>query len=156
MTKTYRVTLTEPERQELLEVLERRSEKSLPVKHAYILLAADEHGAQRWGDPQIRQTYHVSRSMVERTRKRFVRDGLQVAVWGKKREVFKEKLLDGQVEARLIALRCSEPPVGYAKWSLELLADQMVELQYVEQISRESVRQILKKTNSSPGRSNHG
>jgi hypothetical protein len=152
MRKTYRVTLTDAERQELQALLERRSEKSLPVKHAYIVLAADEHGAKCWGDPQIRQTYHVSRSMVERTRKRFVLDGFQVAVWGKKREVFQEKFLDGQVEARLIALRCSEPPAGYAKWSLELLADHMVELQYVEQISRESVRQILKKTNSSPGR----
>lgn len=150
------MTLTEAERQELLGVLERRREKSLPVKHAYILLAADEHGAQRGDDPYICKTYHVSRSMVERTRKRFVLDGFQVAVWGQKRDVFKEKVLTGEVEARLVALRCSQPPSGYAKWSLELLADQMVELQYVEHMSRESGRQRLKKTNSSPGRSSHG
>lgn len=151
MKKIYCVTLTETERQELQDILERRSEKSLPVKHAYILLAADQHGPHGWDDPRIRETYHVSRSMVERTRKRFVEEGLQVAVWGKKREVFKEKLLTGEVEAKLVALRCSHPPSGYAKWSMQLLADQMVELEYVEHMSRESARQMLKKTNSTPG-----
>jgi hypothetical protein len=151
MKKIYHITLTEIERQELQDVLERRSEKSLPVKHAYILLAADEHGPHGWDDHRIRETYHVSRSMVERTRRRFVEEGLQVAVWGKKREVFKEKILTGEVEAKLVALRCSQPPSGYVKWSLQLLADQMVELEYVEHMSRESARQILKKTNSSPG-----
>ena len=156
MKKIYRVTLTESERQELQEILERRSAKSLPVKHAYILLAADENGPQGWEDPCIRETYHVSRSMVERTRKRFVEEGLQIAVWGKKREVFKEKVLTGEVEAKLVALRCSQPPSGYAKWSLQLLADRMVELEYVEQMSRESARQLLKKTNSSPGVSSPG
>jgi hypothetical protein len=156
MKKIYRVTLTEPERQELQGILERRSEKSLPVKHAYILLAADEHGPHGWDDPHIRETYHVSRSMVERTRKRFVEDGLQIAVWGKKREVFKEKILTGEVEAKLVALRCSQPPSGYAKWSLQLLADRMVELEYVEHMSRESARQMLKKTSSNPGVSSPG
>ena len=76
MKKVYHVTLTENERQELQDVLERRSEKSLPVKHAYILLAADEHGPHGWNDCRIRETYHMSRSMVERTRTRFVEEGL--------------------------------------------------------------------------------
>jgi len=123
MKKIYRVTLTDSERQELQAILERRSAKSLPVKHAYILLAADEHGPHGWDDRRIRESYHVSRSMVERTRCRFVEDGLQVAVWGKKREVFKENMLTGEVEAKLVALRCSQPPSGYAKWSLQLLAE---------------------------------
>lgn len=156
MKKIYRVTLTDAERQELQEILERRSAKSLPVKHAYILLAADEHGPHGWDDRRIRESYHVSRSMVERTRCRFVEKGIQVAVWGKKREVFKEKILTGDVEAKLVALRCSQPPSGYAKWSLQLLADHMVELEYVEHMSRESARQVLKKTNSSPGGSSRG
>ena len=156
MKRIYRVTLTETERQELQEVLDRRSEKSLPVKHAYILLAADEHGEHGWNDRRICDTYHVSRSMVERTRQRFVLESFQVAVWGKTREVFKEKVLTGEVEAKLVALRCSQPPSGYAKWSMQLLADRMVALQYVEQISRESARQMLKKTNSNPGASNRG
>jgi transposase len=147
MKKIYRVTLTEAERQELQGILERRSAKSLPVKHAYILLAADDHRPHGWDDRRICETYHVSRSMVERTRKRFVEEGLQVAVWGKKREVFKERILTGEVEAKLVALRCSQPPSGYAKWSLQLLADRMVELEYVEHMSRESARQLLKKTN---------
>jgi hypothetical protein len=73
-------------------------------------------------------------------------------VWGKKREVFKDKTLDGKVEGHLVALRCSSPPSGYAKWSLRLLADRMVSLDYAEHISHERVRQMLKKTNSSPGR----
>jgi len=93
------------------------------VNHAYILLAADEHGAQCWDDPQIRHTSHVSRSLGERTRKRVVRDGFQAAMRGKNREVLTEQLLDEQVDARLLALRCSEPPAGDAKRSLALLAD---------------------------------
>ena len=147
MKKIYRVTLTDGERHDLQEILECRSAKSLPVKHAYIVLAADAQGPHNWDDPRIRETYHVSRSLVERTRRRFVEEGLHVAVWGKKREVFKEKLLTGEVEAKLVALRCSQPPAGYAKWSMQRLADRMVALQYVEHISRESARQLLKKTN---------
>ncbi len=82
----------------------------------------------------------------ERTRRRFAEDGFDTAVRGKKREIFKEKILDGETEAHLIALRCGEPPSGYAGWTLRLLSDKMVELEYAERISHESVRQILKKT----------
>lgn len=145
MAKIYRVTLTDEERRELAELITRRSEKSLPVRRAYILLAADENGEQGWTDQKICDAYRVSPRTAERTRKRFVTDSFSVAVHGKKREVFKEKILDGKVEARLIALRCSDPPAGYAKWTLEVLADRMVELNYAEHISRESVRKILKK-----------
>jgi len=156
MAKIYRVTLTDEERQELEELACRRSGKSLPVKRACILLAADENGEQHWRDQQICAAYHVSPRTVERTRQRFVSDSLAIAVHGRKREVFKEKILDGEVEAKLIALRCSDPPAGYVKWSLELLAERMVELRHVEHISRESVRKILKKTRSSLGGSSHG
>lgn len=145
MAKIYRVTLTDTERDELRELTARRSGKALPVRRAYILLAADENGEQGWTDLRICEAYHVSPRTVERTRKRFVTDSFEIAVHGKKREVFREKILDGKAEARLIALRCSDPPAGYAKWSLELLADRMVELNYVEHISRESVRKILLK-----------
>jgi hypothetical protein len=145
MAKIYRVTLTDAEREELTELVSRRSGKSLPVRHAYILLAADENGEQGWADLRICGAYRVSPRTVERTRKRFVTDGFMIAVHGKKREVFKEKILDGKVEAHLIALRCSDPPSGHMKWTLELLADRMVELNYAEHISRESVRKILKK-----------
>jgi len=146
MAKTYRVSLTDEERQDLQTLITKRSPKSLQVKRAYLLLAADDAGEKRWQDAQIHHTYHLSIRSIERVRRRFVEDGYHVAVYGKKREVFKEKVFDGKVEAQLIALRCSEPPSGRSRWTLELLADKMVELRYVESMSYESVRQILKKT----------
>jgi len=147
MSKKYHVTLTGNERDELGEIVRRRSEKSLPVRRSYILLAADENGDKRWTDARISDTYGVGKRTVERTRQRFVEEGFNIAVRGKKREIFKEKVLDGNTEAHLIALRCGESPPGYAKWTLRLLSDKMVELEYAEHISHESVRQILKKTN---------
>lgn len=156
MSKIYNVTLTEEERQTLLGLVSHRSEKSSCVKRAYILLSADENGEQKWTDEKISKAYRVSLRTIERTRQRFVMESLDIAIFGKKRTVFREKILDGEVEAHLIALRCSEPPEGYAKWSLQLLADKMVELNYVEHISHESVRQLLKKTNLNLGRLNRG
>ncbi len=156
MTKKYRVTLTDDERRQLHHLVEKRNAKSIQVKRAYILLAADEHGEQAWDDAQIQRTYGVGRCTVERVRQRWVEEGLSTAVYGKKREVFKAKRLDGTVEAHLIALRCSAPPNGRKRWTLQLLADQMVSLQYVEAMSLESVRQILKKTRSSRGKSKGG
>lgn len=156
MAKKYYVRLTEPERERLQAIIKTRSAKSIQVKRAYLLLAADEQGEKNWNDSQICETYQVGRCTIERLRQRFVEEGLDVALRGKKREVFKEKVFDGSVEARLVALRCSEPPAGRAKWTLHLLADKMVELQYVDAISHESVRQILKKTRSSPGASSRG
>jgi len=156
MGKKYRVTLTAGEQQELQELIARRSANALAVKRAYILLAADENGAQQWNDTKIMTTYQVGLRTVERVRQRFVEAGLQSAVYGKEREVYKEKVLDGEVEAHLVALRCSDPPNGRARWTLHLLADRMVELEYVPAISHESVRQLLKKTNSSPGGSKAG
>lgn len=156
MGKRYRVTLTDTEREELNAVIARRNANALPVKRAYILFAADERKERGWSDAQICETYAVGRRTVERLRQRDIDDGLKVAVWGKTRMVLKEKVLDGKVEAHLIALRCSSPPPGYAKWSLRLLSDKMVELAYVDQISHESVRQVLKKTNCTPGASRHG
>jgi len=145
MGKKYRVTLTTAEQQDLQKLIARRSAKALAVKRAYILLAADENGPQQWNDTEISTTYQVGLRTVERVRQRFVEAGLQSAVYGKKREVYKEKVLDGEVEAHLVALRCSDPPNGRARWTLHLLADRMVELQYVPAISHESVRQLLKK-----------
>jgi len=151
MGKKYRVTLTAAEQQSLQELIARRSAKALVVKRAYLLLAADENGPQQWNDVQISSTYHVGVRTVERARQRFVEDGFEIAVYGKPREVYSEKVFDGEVEAHLVALRCSDPPAGHARWTLHLLADRMVELNYVPGISHESVRQLLKKTNSSPG-----
>lgn len=147
MAKKYRVNLGNEERKELESLITKRSSKSIEVKRAYILLAADESGDKRWQDEQIHKSYNVSIRSVERVRERYVEDGFCIAVYGKTREVFKEKIFDGKVEAHLIALRCSQVPEGYERWTLKLLADKMVELEYVESISHESVRQLLKKRN---------
>jgi hypothetical protein len=117
MSKRYRVTLTDNEQEELKTLIKRRREKAVPVKRAYILLAADENGEKCWTDDQICETYDVGLRTVERLRQRFVEDGFEVAIGGKKREVFKDKVLDGKVEAHLVALRCSPSPPGYAQWS---------------------------------------
>ncbi len=143
--KLHRVHLTDSERERLISLIQTRSYQSQQVKRAYVLLAADEEGKKGWKDQQIEQAYGISIRSIERLRERFVLDGLTMALEGKKREIFREKLFTGDVEAKLIALRCSEPPKGYNRWTLQLLADQLVELCYVESISNESVRQLLKK-----------
>ena len=93
---------------------------------------------------------------IDRVKKRFVVDGLDVALNGRKGSRVYKRKVDGELEAHLIALSCSEPPEGFARWSLRLLADKAVELDYIEQISHETVRRILKKTSSSPGRAKDG
>jgi len=148
MPKKYRVHLTDDERELLKKLLASRKSQSVFVKRAYILLALDEHqAAGRMSDEEIRLRYQVGQRSIERTRQRFIEEGFQIAVYGKKRTVFKEKKFDGRVEASLIAMRCQSPPAGVQAWTLRLLAEQLIELQVVEKISHESVRQLLKKTN---------
>jgi len=144
--KKYHVDLTEAEQVILSEVLRKRSERSEVVKRAYVLLAADRNGAKGWKDEQIAQTYGVRVKTVENIRQRFVEEGFERTLGGKKREVFKEKVFTGAVEAHLVALRCSDAPQGYNKWTFHLLADRMVELGYVAHMSGEGARQLLKKT----------
>lgn len=156
MAKRYRVRLSITERKALQSIVTKRNGLATQVKRAYMLLAADEAGEKSWKDEQISATYQVSVRSIERVRQRYVEEGWETAVNGKPREVFKEKRLDGVVEAQLIALRCSSPPKGRMRWTLPRLADQMVELEYVETLSHESVRQILKKTNLNLGESNLG
>jgi len=156
MSKIYRVHLSNEEQVQLSTIIESRNSKSQIVKRSYVLLASDENGDKIWSDAKICSTYGSSLRTIERLRKRFVEDGLQIALEGKPREVFKEKIFDGKVESQLIALRCQEAPSGHSGWSLRLLADKMIELNYVESISHETVRQILKKTKLSPGGSKVG
>ena len=144
--KKYHVDLTEAEQGRLIEVLKKRSERSEVVKRAYILLAADRQGDKVWKDEQIAQTYGIRVKTVENIRQRFVEEGFERALEGKKREVFKDKVFTGEVEAHLVALRCSQAPTGYNKWTFNLLAEQMVALGYVEHMSGEGARQLLKKT----------
>jgi transposase len=114
-------------------------------------LAADRLGDKKWSDAKISQEYKVAIGTIERLRKRFVNDGLDVCLKGKPRLNTDKIKFDATVEAHLIALRCSEPPDGRSGWTLHLLGEQMVALNYVDSISHESIRQILKKT-----KLNHG
>ena len=150
--KKYRVTLTKKEQSELRALIKSGTYKESRGKRAYMLLACDESkGGKKMTDEQIAKAYDVRTRTVERLRKRFVEEGYELALCGKPREVTREKIFDGRVESKLIALRRSEVPAGSNKWSLRLLADKMVELEYVDSISHESVRQILKKHQLKPG-----
>lgn len=127
------------------------------LNHARILLKADinqEGGG--WRDQDISDALDISVSTIERVRQRFVAQSLEVALGRQTPSRTKPRLLDGEQAAHLIALACAETPEGQGKWSLRLLADQLVELGYVESISHETVRQTLKKTNSNPGCRNAG
>jgi hypothetical protein len=151
MSKIYHVDLTQEEREKLSDIVKRRLSTSEAVKRSLILLAADRLGDKSWTDEQISIEYRVNVRTVERLRERLVNDGLDVALAGKPRLNLDKIVFDGEVEAKLVALRCSEPGDGRSGWTLRLLSDKMVELFYVETISHESVRQILKKTKLSLG-----
>src|SRR5258708_10736112 len=132
-----------------------------PAKHylvARILLMSDQYqGAPRHTDGQIAEALDISRRTVIRIKQRFVQENLEVALTGScPRERPERRCLDGKGEAQLIHLACSQAPDGRQRWTLELLADQMVQLGYVEHISPETVRKMLKKTNSNPGSRNRG
>jgi transposase len=151
MTKRYRVTLEAEERDHLRQVLSKGKADVRRLKHAQILLAADEAGGgPAPSDDRIAQTLDVGRATVERIRQRFVEEGLELSLspYRTPNRIYRTKL-DGQQEAYLIAMACSTPPEGRSRWTLSLLADQMVELKYVDSVSRETVRQTLKKMNSS-------
>ena len=147
MPKKYRVTLTLAERDELERLLARGKADVRKIKHAQILLKADEaDGGPAWPDARIAEAFKAGITTVERVRQRFVEEGFASALSpyrGGKR--IYERKLDGAQEARLIALACSAPPDGQARWTLRLLAQRMVELAYVDRLSYETVRQTLKK-----------
>ena len=147
--KKYKVTLTAEERQELLAITRRGSHKSYRVINALILLNCDEGNQQdqKKKNEDVSTVLRVSMRKIDRVKKRFVEDGLDVALNGRKGERVYRKKADGDFEAHLVALSCSKPPEGYSRWSLRLLADQVVELNYVDSISHETVRRVLKKRN---------
>jgi transposase len=149
--KKYKVTLTADERQFLHTLVSAGKAAALKLTHARILLKADAApSGPAWTDARIAEAIEVNRTTVEQVRQRFVEQGLQAALVRKKQaQPSRERKLDGAGEARLIALACSEPPLGRAAWTLRLLAERLVELEVVETISTETVRQALKKTNSS-------
>lgn len=151
MAKLYHVHLTEEERQHLKTLLKNNNQNTERAKRCYILLAADQNGDKNWKDSEISNCYGMTIRTISRLRKRFIEGGLHTALYGIKKEIERSKIFDGRVEAKLIALRCSKVPSGHSGWSLRLLADKMIELSYVESISHETVRQVLKKTQLNPG-----
>ena len=149
MKKKYPVILSEPEQEELKRLIAAGTSPARKLTHARILLKADQSPeGPGWVDEQVAEAVEVSQPTVSRVRKQYFEKGLEAALNRRppKREYHRK--LDGEQEARLIALACSEPPEGQARWSLRLLADKLVELQIVEEISYQTVRRTLKKTNS--------
>jgi transposase len=151
--KKYKVTLTAEERNSLQDLIAAGKASAQKLAHARILLKADAApDGPAWPDARIAEAVEVNVTTVERVRERFVEHGLDAALDRKKQaRPSRVRKLDGQAEARLVALACSEPPLGRDRWTLRLLADQLVELEVVDTVSTETVRQVLKKTNSSHG-----
>lgn len=146
MYKKYIVRLFEEERQVCQDVVKKLKGSSEKVRRAQILWKADADGPN-WTDARIAEAFHCRVQTVENLRKRLVTEGFQAALHGKVRQSPPTpRLLDGQGEAKLIALRLGKPPAGYGRWTLQLLADKLVALEVVDSISIETVRQTLKKT----------
>lgn len=155
---SYKVTLTEDERSDLEAIKAKGSHRSQKVLNALILLNCDEgpHQTARSTNAQISSVLGISDRKINRVKKRFVEEGLHVALHGHKGHRVYNKKVDGDLEAKIIAVSCSEAPEGFSQWSLRMLADRVVELGYVDDISHETVRRVLKKTNSNPGSKKDG
>lgn len=150
----YLVTLSVEEVEQLQAFVAKGKHAAQKVINALILLNCDDsQGSQRRrSSREIAEVLRVSERKIDRVKQRFVEDGLEVALSGRTPQREYVYKVDGDVEAHLIALSCSAPPSGHARWSLRLLAQRAVELAWVEGISHETVRRALKKTSSSPGR----
>jgi hypothetical protein len=145
----YTVTLTKDERKALHELTSKGKHNAQQILNALILLNCDksEWNVNHSTNEEISHVLNISMRKIDRVKKRFVEEGLEVALNGKKSDRIYVKKVDGDLEAHLVALSCSQPPEGFASWSLRLLADKAVELGYVEDISHETVRRTLKKRN---------
>ncbi|MFH1846876.1 MAG: helix-turn-helix domain-containing protein [Candidatus Omnitrophota bacterium] len=143
MKKMYIVDLTNDEQKKLKEIISSGKHSAKKIRRAHILLKANEG----WTDAKISKALTVDSTTVERIRKQFVEESFENTINGRKsKRVYKRKL-DGKQEAHLIAIACGESPEGSVRWTLHMLADKMVQLGYVENISHETVRKTLKKTN---------
>jgi transposase len=152
----YIITLQDEEREQLQAILSKGKHASQKVINAQILLncdeAGDKRGTERCSGREIARVLRISERKIDRVKQRFVQEGLEVALNGAPSSRNYERKVDGDVEAHLVALSCSEPPAGRSRWTLHLLAQKAVELNYVPSLSHEAVRQTLKKTNLSHGR----
>jgi transposase len=149
----YRIKLTKEEVEELHVIIKKGSHTTHTFRSAYVLLNCDEgEYADKVSNETISKVLKIGMRTIDRIKKRFVEAGLEGVLERKKSDRVYDVKLDGDVEAKLVQLCCSEPPKGYAKWSLRLLADKMVEMNYVPSISYVSVGNMLKKMNLSLGK----
>jgi len=149
----YRIKLTKSEVDELTGIIRKGSHSTQTYRAAYILLNCDEgEYSDKNTNEQICKVLKIGMRTIDRVKKKFIEGGLEAVLERKPTSRIYDKKIDGDVEAKLVTLCCSEPPKGRSKWSLRLLADKMVELQYVESISYVTVREVLKKTNLSLGK----
>jgi len=147
MNKKYIVRLTGQERKELENLVKKGKTQAYRIKHAHILLAVDADGPN-WPDHQVAKAYKCHQNTVVNVRQRFVEQGFQAALERKKQQApSRQCIIDGESEARLISIACSKPPEGYAKWTMQMLADELVALKVVETVSGQTVWRTLKKTN---------
>lgn len=151
--KKYTVTLSLEERTQLNELISKGKHQSQRVLNALILLDCDKGEFQtgRSTNEEIARVLNISMKKIDRVKKRFVEEGFEFALGKRKADRVYQKKTDGDFEAHLVALSCSGPPEGFSRWSLRLLADKVVELDYIDSISYEAVRRILKKTKLNPG-----
>jgi transposase len=145
--KRYVVELTAEEQEELMRLVSKGKAAARKITHARVLLQANESkNGPAWTDNEISAAFGIHTNTIHDIRRRFVEDGLEAALVRKKQDrPSRKRIVDGKVEARLIALRCGQPPQGKGSWNLRLLAERLVELEIVPGISHETVRQALKK-----------
>jgi transposase len=150
--KRYKVTLTVEEREELTQLVSQGKASARKITRARILLLADESQAKpAWLDARIAEALGISSRTVERIRQTCVEEGIETALNHKRPKRTRSKTLDGKAEAHLVQLACSEPPNGRERWTMQMLADKLIELEIVETVSDETVRTTLKKMNSNRG-----
>ena len=155
--KKYKVTLTAAEREDLNIIIKKEHVSGRKRIHAQILLRTDEsEGQSGWKDVDVAEAYGVGLRTVERIRERFVTKGFAAALQSKADQENRARKFDGKKEAKLITLACSRAPKGRARWTLQLLADRMVELKYMESISHQAVHTVLKKTKLNLGYTKNG
>ena len=154
MAIRYAVDLTDTERVALREIISKNKAKRSTIVNAYILLKADR--VCGWTNEVIALAYEVSTKKVEQLKKRFVEEGFEAALYRKPVTNVHRRKMTGDEEAHLIALCCSQAPEGHERWTLRMLADKMVELEIVDSVSHETIRQTLKKMNLSRGKRKHG
>lgn len=157
MNIKHRVTLTEMERSELKTLIAKGKTQGYRIRHAQILLAVDDIAENKeWTDKKIAKAYGTTEKSVGNLRRRFVEKGFVAALERQKRETPPKIKIDGEIEAKIVALTCSDAPEGYSQWTLRLLADKVVELGIMESVSHTAIADCLKKTRLSHGYRRNG